>query len=156
MPSRIALQLEGHDGKAVQEDHKVNTLIIAGPDLLHNGEDVFLILRQQLPVEGGRRFCIHELQLHIGELNTVLQDVQQAATGLCSFSIDEADDGVLQIALVDFTECRHLVRLGIVQELKQHLPVNGKEAVIVRRFADHITIILREPVHYEMLVFFFA
>ena len=86
----------------------------------------------------------------------MLQDVQQAATGLCSFSIDETDDGVLQITLVDFTEGRHLVRLGIVQELEQHLPVNGKEAIITRRFTDHITIILREPFHYEMLVFFFA
>ena len=86
----------------------------------------------------------------------MLQDVQQAATGLCSFSIDEADDGVLQIALVDFTECCHLVWLGIVQELKQQFPVNGKETVIARRFADHITVVLREPFHYEMLVFFFA
>ena len=86
----------------------------------------------------------------------MLQHIQQATACFCDLGIDEADEGVLQIGFVDFAECRHLVRLGIVQELKQQLPIHGKKAVIACRFADDVTVVLREPVHDEMLIFFFG
>jgi len=115
----IAFQLEGHDGNAVQEDDQVNTLIVACPDLIHDGEDIFFVFCQQVTVECGCRLGVHKLQLHVGDFNTVLQHIQQTAASFGHLGIDKADKGILQVRLVDFTECRHLVRLGIVQKLKQ-------------------------------------
>ena len=86
----------------------------------------------------------------------MLQHIQQAAARFCDLRVDEADESVLQVGFVDFAECRHLLRLGIVQKLKQQLPVHRKKTVITCRFADDITIVLREPVHDEMLIFFFG
>ena len=90
----IAFQFKGHDGKAIQEDDQVNTLIIACPDLLHNGENVLLVLCQQFPVKGGSGFGIHELQLHIGDFNAVLQHIQQATVRFCDLRVDETDEGI--------------------------------------------------------------
>ena len=42
----IALEFKGHDGKAVQEDHKVNALFVACPHFLHNREDVLFVFLQ--------------------------------------------------------------------------------------------------------------
>ena len=86
----------------------------------------------------------------------MLQHVQQAAACFCDLGIDEADEGILQIGFVDFAERRHFIGLGIVQKLKQQLPIHGKKAVIACRFADDVTVVLREPVHDEMLIFFFG
>ena len=86
----------------------------------------------------------------------MLQHIQQAATCFCDLRIDEADEGVLQVGFVDFAKCRHLIWLGVIQKLKQQLTIHGKEAVIARCLADDITVVLREPVHDEMLVFFFG
>ena len=150
----ITFQLKGHDGKTVQENYQVNALIIACPDLLHNGENILFVLCQQVTIEGGCRFGVHKLQLHVGNLNAVLQHIQQTAAGFGHLGIDKADEGVLQIGFVDFAECLHLVRLGIVQKLKQQLTIHSKEAVVACRFADDVTIVLREPVHDEVLIFF--
>ena len=152
----ITFQFKGHDGNAVQENDQVNPLIIACPDFLHNGENVFLILRQQLLVKGSRRFRVHQFQLHVGNLDAVFQNIQQAATGLCGFSIDKADESILKVSFVDFAERRHFIGLGVVQKLKQQLPVHSKETVIACRLADNVTVVLRKPVHDEMLIFFFG
>ena len=86
----------------------------------------------------------------------MLQHIQQTAAGFGHLSIDKADEGIFQVGLVDFAECRHLIRLGIVQKLKQQLPVHSKKTVITCCFADDVTVVLREPVHDEMLIFFFG
>ena len=105
----IAFQLKRHDGNAIQEDDQVNTLIIACPDLLHNGENILLVPCQQFPVKGGSGLGVHKLQLHIGDFNAMLQHIQQTAARFCDLSIDEADKGVLQVGFVDFAERRHLI-----------------------------------------------
>ena len=152
----IALQFKGHNCDTVQEDDQVSTLIIACPDLLHNGENILLILCQQFPVKSGGRLGVHKLQLHIGDFNAVLQHIQQAAARFCDLRVDETDEGILQIGFVDFAERLHFLRLGIVQKLKQQLPIHSKETVVAGRFADDVTVVLREPVHDEMLIFFFG
>ena len=86
----------------------------------------------------------------------MLQHIQQTAAGFGHLGIDKADEGVLQIGFVDFAECLHLVRLGIVQKLKQQLTIHSKQAVIAGCPANNVTIILREPVHDEMLILFFG
>lgn len=114
----VALQFKGDDGKAVQENHHVDALFIAGPDLLHNGEDILPVFASQFRIEGGGRLCVHQFQLLIGYLNAVLQHLNQAATGFGGLCVDKADDGILQIALVDFPQVVHCVRLGIIQEFE--------------------------------------
>ena len=151
----IAFQFKGHDGETIQENNQVNALIIACPDFLHDGENILFVFRQQLTVEGGCRLGVHKLQLHVGNLNAVLQHIQQTAARFGHLGIDKADEGILQVRLVDFTECLHLVRLGIVQELKQQLTIHSKQTVIAGCLTDEVTIVLREPVHDEMLIFFF-
>ena len=91
----IALQLKGHDSKTVQENHQVNTLIIACPDLLHDGENILFVVCQQLTVEGGCRLGIHKLKLHVGNFNSMFQHIQQTAAGLGHFGINKADEGIL-------------------------------------------------------------
>ena len=86
----------------------------------------------------------------------MLQHIQQAAARFCDLGIDKIDEGILQVGFVDFAECLHFLRLGIVQKLKQQLPVHSKETVIACCFADNVTVVLREPVHNEMLIFFFG
>ena len=78
----------------------------------------------------------------VGDFDAVLQHLDQAATGLGGLRIDEADNGILQISLVNFTEIIHRVQLGVVQEFEQHLTVNGKIAVKVGGFANDIAIVL--------------
>ena len=107
-------------------------------------------------VESGRGSGVHEFQLHVGDLNAMLQHVQQAAAGLGHLGIYKADKGILKVGFIDFTERRHLVGLSVVQELEQQLAVHGEQAVIAGCFADNVTVVLREPVHDEMLVFFFG
>ena len=91
----VALELKGNDGKTVQEDDHVDALFVAGPDLLHHGENVLTVLLGQLRIEGGRGLGIHELQLPVGDFNAVLQHLDETATGFGGFCVDEADDGVL-------------------------------------------------------------
>ena len=68
----------------------------------------------------------------------MLQRIQQAAARFCDLGIDKIDEGILQVGFVDFAECRHLIWLGIVQKLKQQLPVHSKETVVACRFADDV------------------
>ena len=86
----------------------------------------------------------------------MLQHIQQATARFCNLRVDETDDGILKIGFVDFAERLHFLRLGIVQKLKQQFSVHGKEAIIAGRLTDNVTIVLREPVHDEMLIFFFG
>ena len=99
------------------------------------------VFARQFRVEGGGRLCVHQFQLLIGDLNTVLQHLNQAAAGLGGFRIDKADNGVLQIVLVDFPQVVHGVRLGIVQKLKEHLPVHGEGTVKMSGLANDIAIV---------------
>ena len=152
----VTFQFKGHNGETVQEDNQIHTLVIGGPDLLHYRENILLVLSQKVLIESGRRFRVHEFQLHVGHLDAMLERTQKTATRLCYLCIDVTDDGILQVRFINLTERLHFLRLGIVEELEQHLTVHGKKAVKTRRLADHIAVILREPVHYEMLVFFFG
>ena len=86
----------------------------------------------------------------------MLQQRQQAAACLGGFRVDKADDGILQISLIDLPQRFHGFRLGVVQELKQHLPIHSKQAVIAGCLADHITVILLQTLHDKVLVFFFG
>ena len=72
----------------------------------------------------------------------MLQYLNQAATGFGGFCIDKAYDGILQIVLVYFAQVLHRIRLGIVQELEQHFPVNSEQAVKVGSLADNIAVVL--------------
>ena len=72
----------------------------------------------------------------------MLQDLDQAATGLGGLCVDKADNGILQIILVNFTQIIHGIRLCIIQEFEKHFPVNSKQTVKVGCFADNIAIIL--------------
>ena len=45
-------------------------------------------------LDGGRRFGIHELQLHVGHFDVVFQHIQQTAAGFDNLGIDEADDSI--------------------------------------------------------------
>ena len=86
----------------------------------------------------------------------MLQHIQQTTARFCNLRVDETDEGIFQIGFVDFAKRRHFIGLGIVQKLKQQLPVHSKKTVITCCFADDVTIVLREPVHDEMLIFFFG
>ena len=86
----------------------------------------------------------------------MLQQRQQAATRLGRFRVDEADNGVLQISLIDLPQRIHGFWLGVVQELEQHLPIHGKQAVIAGCLAYHVAVILFQPLHDKVLVFLFG
>ena len=151
----VTLELEGDDGEAIQENDHVDALFITGPDFLHHGEDVLTILLGQLRIEGGRGLGIHELQLPVGDFNAVLQHLNEAATGFGGLRIDEADDGVLQVGLIDFPQILHRVRLRGIQELEEHLPVNRKQAVVIAGLANDKTVVLLQPLQKELLIIFF-
>ena len=72
----------------------------------------------------------------------MLQQRQQAAASLGRFRVDKADNGILQISLVNLSQRVHGFRLSVVQELEQHLLIHGKQAVIAGRLADHVAVIL--------------
>ena len=136
----VAFQLKGDDGKTVQENDHIDALFIAGPDFLHNGEDVLAIFLCQLRIEGGGGLSVHQIELPVGYLNAVLQHIDQAASGFGSLCVDEADDGILQIVFVDFPQIVHRVRLGVSQELHEHLPIHSKKAVKVGGLANDIPV----------------
>ena len=110
----VALQFKGDDGKAVQEDHHIDAFFIACPDLLHNGENVHAVLTGQIRVEGCCGLGVHQVQMAVGDFDAVFQHLDEAATGLGGFCIDEADDGIFQVTLVDFTQIVHRVRLRVI------------------------------------------
>ena len=152
----VALQLKGDDGKAVQEDNHINALFITCPDLLHDGKNVHAVLAGQIRVKGCGGFGVHQVQMAVGDFDAVLQHLDQTTTGLGGLRVDEADDGVLQISLVDLAEIVHRVRLSVVQEFEQHLTVNGEIAVKVGGFANDIAIVLGQPFQQEFLIVFFG
>ena len=86
----------------------------------------------------------------------MLQHIQQAAARFGDLGIDEANNRILQIRFIDLAERIHLIRLCIVQKSKQQFPIHSKEAVIACCLADDVTVVLREPVHDEMLILFFG
>ena len=86
----------------------------------------------------------------------MLQQCQQAAASLGRFCVDKTDDGIFEVSLIDFPQRVHGFRLGIVQELEQHLPIHGKQAVIAGCLADHVAVILFQPLHDKVLVFLFG
>ena len=141
LSSGVAFELKGDDGKAVQEDDYINALFVAGPDLLHHGEDVLAVFLHQFRVEGGSRLGVHQIQLAVGDFDAMFQHLNQTATGLGDFCVDKADDGVLQISLVNLTQILHCVRLGVIQKIKQHLPVHGEGTVKMSGLADDIAIV---------------
>ena len=151
----VTLQLKRNDGKAVQKNYHIDTLFIAGPDLLHDREDILAIFARQFWVEGGGRLCVHQFQLLIRDFDTMFQYLDQAATGFGGFSIDKAYDGILQIVFVDFPQVVHGVRLGVIQELEHHFPVNSEQAVKISRSANDIAVVLREPFQKKLLIFLF-
>ena len=155
LPGGIALQLKRNDGKAIQENHHIDALFVAGPDLLHDRENILAVFLCQFRVEGGGWLSVHQIQLSVGNFNTVFEHINQTAAGLGGFRIDKADNGVLQIILVDFSQIAHRIRLGVVQELEQHLPVNGKQAVKVSGLADHIAVVLGQAFQEKLLIIFF-
>ena len=118
LSSDVTFEFKGDDGKAVQENNYIDAFFVAGPDLLHDREDILAVFARQFRVEGGGRLCVHQFQLLIGDLNTMLQHLNQAATGFGGFCIDKAYDGILQIVLVYFAQVLHRIRLGIVQEFE--------------------------------------
>ena len=151
----VALELEGDDSEAIQENDHVDALFVTGPDFLHHGENVLTVLLGQLRIEGGRELGIHELQLPVRDFNAVLQHLDETATGFGGFCVDEADDGVLQVGLIDFSQILHRVRLRGIQELEEHLPVNGKQAVVIAGLANDETVVLLQPLQKELLIIFF-
>ena len=152
----VTLQLKRNDGKAVQKNHHIDTLFIAGPDLLHDREDILAIFARQFWVESGGRLCVHQFQLLIRDFNTMFQYLDQAATGFGGFSIDKAYDGILQVALVDFPQVVHGVRLGVVQKLEEHLPVHGKGTVKISSFANNIAVVFFQTLQEKPLIVFFG
>ena len=141
LSSGVALELKGDDGKAVQEYYHINALFVAGPDLLHDREDILAVFLRQIRVEGGGGLGVHQLQLLVGNLNAVLQHINQAAAGFGGFRVDKADDGIFQVILIDFSQVVHGVRLGAVQKLKQHFPVHGEGAVKMSSLANDIAVV---------------
>ena len=85
----------------------------------------------------------------------MLQHLNEAATGFGGLRIDEANDGVLQVGLIDFPQVLHRARLRGIQELEEHLSVNGKQAVVIAGLANDETIVLLQPLQKEFLIIFF-
>ena len=85
----------------------------------------------------------------------MLQYVQQTASILGFFLVDQVYQSFFQIPLVDFPESVHGIGLGIIQESKQQLPVHGIQAIIIFRITDDITIMFFQILHNEVLVFLF-
>ena len=85
----------------------------------------------------------------------MLQHLDEAATGFGGLRIDEADDGVLQVGLIDFPQVLHRVRLRGIQELEEHLPVNRKQAVVIAGLANDKTVVLLQPLQKELLIILF-
>ena len=152
----IRYYFKGDDGETVQEDNHIDALFITCPDLLHNGENVHAVLVGQIRVESGCGLGVHQVQVAVGDFDAVFQHLDQAATGLGSFRIDEADNGVLQVSLINLAEIVHCVRLGAVQEFEQQFPVNSEQAVKVGCFADDVTITFTQPFQEQFLIFFFG
>ena len=155
LPGGIALEFKAHDGQTVEENDEVDAFFVAGPDLFHDGKDILLVLPGQFRIEVRCRFGVHQIEVFIGNFEAVFQDLQAAAAGFRFFRIQKADDGLFQFAFVDFRQLFHLLRLRRPEETEKQFPVNGMEAVVLRRLADDIAVVLGQVVHDEMLVFFF-
>ena len=156
LPGGVALEFKGHYGKAVQEDHQIDALVVRSPNLLHHGEDVVVIQPVQRLVERGGGPGVHQVDVPVGDLHAVFQRLHQGTLAGGNGLVDDADHGLLHIGLEDLPQLGHPVRLGPVQKLKQHPPIHGKKAVVVRRFPDAVAVYVTEIAHDLMLVFLFG
>ena len=95
LPRAVGLELHRGDGDAVGEDHQVDTFPVARPDLLRHGEDVVLVAlgRLRVPVRG--RQGREQLQMHVLEVEAMLQDVQRAAGGLRHLGVERRGEDVV-------------------------------------------------------------
>ena len=156
LSGHVAFQLKRDYRKSVKEYYKVYALFVAGPDFLHYGKDILFVFFHQVLVEvrGGTR--VHQVKVHAVYLNTMLQDVQQAAPGFRHLGVEVVHYGIFQLIPIHFAKRRHNVRLRILQELKQHIPVHCMETVKTGILADNIALLLLKVIHYKVLIFFFS
>ena len=155
LPSGIALEFKRDDRHTVQEDHKVDTFIIRGPDLFHDREDVLPIESIQFLVKGCCRPRVHQIQVPVADLDTALQDFHKTGLRTCRRLIDNINDGLFRVALIDLPQLSHHFRLRLIKELKQHGAVHRKVSVKIRCLADAIAIHRLQVVHDLMLILFF-
>ena len=85
----------------------------------------------------------------------MLQHIQKTSTSLCCFCIDKADNGILQIGLIYFSQVIHRFVLCIFKKLEQHLTVNCKVAVEATCLTNNVTVVLFQSFKEEFLIFFF-
>lgn len=115
----LAFQLKGRNGKAVEEHNKVDALVIVNPDFLHDGENVGIVLGDEVDVVIGGGLAVQQVQMHIGNLNAGFQCFDKAAALVIDALEYELDDGFLGLPVVDFPQCRHCVRLCRAQKAEQ-------------------------------------
>ena len=152
----IAFQLKGDDCKAIEEDYQVNAFIIARPHLFRNGEDVLMVQSVEFLVEGRCRLRIHQIQMNVGQLHTMLKHIKTTAVRSRFLLIDEGNNGIFGFFLIDFAQSLQLFRLSCVKESKQSLAVHSKKAVELRCRSFYITAFrLYKLVDDVPLIFFF-
>ena len=61
LPRKIAFEFKRHNRKAVQENHKVDSLGIARPYFFHYGKDIFIVFGKKVFIEGRCGFGIHKV-----------------------------------------------------------------------------------------------
>ena len=155
LPCKVALQLEGHERKPVDEHHEVHPLVIRRPHFFHDGENVFLIERDKLAVQPGRRLPEKEIQLVVCDFHPVLQRIDEAAAVFCQLGVDGSDHGVLRLVPKHLAERRHSLGLRLVQKLEEHLTIHGELGVKAKILPLHISVLAHQPLDYVPLIFLF-
>ena len=144
----VAFQLKGENGKAVEENHKVNALALFVPDFLHHRENILLIQHLRLLVESSGRLAVHEGQGDtVIKFHAVLQYIQQAAVFLVDLIVDVVEDGLAGLISIEFFKPSQCIRLGGLQKGEQKLHIHAVAGIVSCRGADLIAVFL--PQHFQ-------
>ena len=158
MTGGIAFQFHREDSQAVQENHEVNALISLVIYLLHYREDVFLIVRNGLGVDGAVRLTIHQPKGDtIIELDAVLDNIDQTTALFIDFGVDVVNDRIVGAVFIHTAQTLHFIVLRVLQKFKQNFGIHCQPRLIDCAGTDTKFVILFQTLQNQLLeIFFFS
>ena len=100
-------------------------------DILHDGEDVLLIILDRLRVDSAVRFPVHQLQCRaVVKLNPMLDNIDQATALFIDLGVDVIDNRLFRPIFIHTAELLHRIVLRGLQKLKEHTGIHSKAGLV--------------------------